>query len=562
VTDSAGRGADGTEHVERADVVIVGGGPFGLMLAIELGRRGTQAILFDEKPSTTFNPQANATQARTMEHYRRLGFADEIRAMGLPPDYPTDVAYFTRFARHELARFSLPPASDVRNSAGSPPGYRNGPEPPHRVSQKFVEQILVRKAAALGGVSLRFGWRVVSFADKSNHVTAEAVNVETGERSTVTARYLAAGDGAHSFVRRRCGIRLEGETGVQRDFFGGRMLALYLRVPRFYDVVPHAPAWMHVTFNRDRRAFMCAVDGKAEFAFHTQLRDGEDEDAITDRDAIEMFNAAVGQPIEAEILSHGTWTAGHALVAERFQQGRVFLGGDAVHLFTPAGGLGYNTAVEDAVNLGWKFAATINGAAGPGLLRSYELERRPVAVRNTGYARDFAESLGSFVAKDGLEGDGEVAERLRREAGGYLDAHGRAEFNIPGITFGARYDDSPIIAGDGTTPPPDSPRVYVPSATPGGRAPHMWLSDGRSLYDLFGFEWTLLRLGSSPPDSSWLERAMARVRAELRVVEVASQELLDLYGAPLALIRPDQIVAWRGASDVDAESTTKIVTGT
>ena len=232
-----------------------------------------------------------------------------------------------------------------------------------------------------------------------------------------------------------------------------------------------------------------------------------------------------------------------------------------MHLFTPTGGLGYNTAVEDAVNLGWKLAATLKGAGGVGLLESYELERRPVAVRNTGYARQFAQSLGSFVAKDGLESEGAESERLRREAGEYLDAHGRAEFNIPGITFGARYDTSPIVVGDGSAPPPDTANVYVPSATPGGRPPHAWLSDGSSLYDRFGFGWTLLRLGHSPPDASRLEEAMAASAAELSVVDIESNELRDLYDAPLVLIRPDQIVAWRGHTDVDAQSTTAGVTG-
>jgi 2-polyprenyl-6-methoxyphenol hydroxylase-like FAD-dependent oxidoreductase len=268
------------------------------------------------------------------------------------------------------------------------------------------------------------------------------------------------------------------------------MLALYLRAPEFYRVVPHAPAWMNVTFNHERRAFMCAVDGRGELAFHTQLRNGEDESRIGDRDALAMFQAAVGAPIHAELLSRGTWTAGHALVAEHFQRGRIMLGGDAVHLFTPAGGLGYNTAVEDAVNLGWKLAAVVKGIAGRALLDTYEIERRPVAVRNTNYARAFAESLGRFVPKPGLEGDDAQGEALRREAGAYLERHGKTEFNIPGVTFGARYDSSPIIVSDGAPIPPDDAHTYMPTASPGGRAPHLWLDDGRSLFDTFGFEWS------------------------------------------------------------------------
>lgn len=533
---------------ESIDVIIVGGGPFGLMLANELGRRGITAALFDEKASTAFNPQANATQARTMEHYRRLGFADEIRASGLPSDFPTDIAYYTRFAKYELARFRLPSAREAKQRVANLSGSWSTPELPHRVSQKFVERVLRRHAESLPGISVHYGWRLIDFAEQDS-VVAEVAEVASGERRTVKGRYLAAGDGARSFVRRRLSISYAGEAGIVRDFFGGRMLALYLRVPNFYRVVPHRPAWMNVTFNRDRRAFMCPVDGSSEFAFHTQLRDGENENEISDADALDMFRAAVGAPIEAEILSRDVWTAGHALVAERFQHGRIFLGGDAVHLFTPTGGLGYNTAVEDAVNLGWKLAAMTKGIGGRLLLESYELERRPVAVRNTNFARRFADSIGLFTPKDGLESDGPLGESLRREAGAYLEAHGRAEFDIPGITFGARYDTSPVIAFDGSEIPADSANSYTPTAAPGGRAPHAWLDGSRSLFDRFGFEWTLLRLGESAPLGERLVAAAAAMGMQLEIVSVPCDALRHLYEAPLVLIRPDQIIAWRGTDD-------------
>ncbi|SDR63744.1 2-polyprenyl-6-methoxyphenol hydroxylase [Rhizobiales bacterium GAS113] len=545
----------------NADVLIVGGGPFGLMLAIELGRRGVRAELFDEKQSTAFNPQANATQARTMEYYRRLGIADEIRVLGLPEDFPTDIAYFTRYAKHELARFKLPSARDAREKIKGLSGSWSAAELPHRVSQKFVERVLLRHAKALESVTINLGRRLTGFSELGASVVVEIEDVTTGERRSVKGRYLVAGDGARSFVRRQLGLEYVGETGVVRDFFGGRMLALYLRAPEFYRVVSNPPAWMNVTFNQERRAFMCAVDGKGEFAFHTQLRDGEDESRISDREALAMFQAAVGAPIGAELLSRGTWTAGHALVAERFQRARVMLGGDAVHLFTPAGGLGYNTAVEDAVNLGWKLAAVVKGVAEDGLLDTYEIERRPVAVRNTGYARAFAESLGRFVAKPGLEVDDDIGDGLRREAGAYLERHGKSEFNIPGVTFGTRYDGSPIILSDGAPIPPDNAHTYVPTASPGGRAPHLWLDDGRSLFDTFGFDWTLLRIGGRAPSGHWLRAAAATAGMQLQVVHLESDRLSALYEAPLALIRPDQIVAWRGQSDADADTVIQTVLG-
>jgi 2-polyprenyl-6-methoxyphenol hydroxylase-like FAD-dependent oxidoreductase len=543
------------------DVLIAGGGPFGLMLANELGRRGVRVALFDAKPSTAVNPQANATQARTMEHYRRLGLADEVRSLGLPEDFPTDIAYFTRFATHELARFRLPSAREARERVSSLSGSWSAAELPHRVSQKYVEQVLRRHAEALSGVAVDYGWRLTDFAEAGEAVRATVEEVDGDETRRIAARYLVGADGARSDVRKRLGSVWTGETGVVRDFFGGRMYAIYLRAPAFYDVVPHPPAWMNVTFNGDRRAFMAAVDGKGEFAFHTQLREGEDPERIRAADAAGLFHAAAGVRIDAEVLSSDAWTAGHALVADRFRRGRVFLGGDAAHLFTPAGGLGYNTAVEDAVNLGWKLAAAVKGVAGPRLLDSYESERRPAAVRNTGYARAFAESLGRFLPEPGLEDDGPLGERLRREAGAYLERHGRAEFDIPGITFGTRYAQSPVIVHDGSPAPPDAANRYEPTASPGGRAPHLWLDDGRSLFDTFGFEWTLLRLGPAPPPGDRLVDAARRLGLELEVVDVPSEAALERYETPLALVRPDQVVAWRGSDDTDADTVAAAVAG-
>jgi hypothetical protein len=233
-------------------------------------------------------------------------------------------------------------------------------------------------------------------------------------------------------------------------------------------------------------------------------------------------------------------------VADRFGAGRVVLGGDAAHLFTPTGGLGYNTAVEDAVNLGWKLAALVAGHAGPALLDSYAAERRPLALRNTGYAKGFADSLGRFEPVPEIEDDTPAGAAARRAAGDYLAAHGRTEFNIPGITFGGRYDGSPIVVADGTEPPPDRANEYMPTACPGGRPPHAWLADGRSLFDTFHAEWTLLAFDDCAREAERFVAAAAIASLDLRVVAHPNPALLALYEAPLVLIRPDQIVAWRG----------------
>lgn len=545
----------------QVDVLVAGGGPCGLMLANELGRRGVRCLVVDSKPGTAFNPQANATQARTMEHYRRLGFAHEVRAQGLPPDHPTDIAYFTRYAHHELARLRLPTANQAVTQVQSMSGSWSVAELPHRVSQKFVEQVLRRHAEACPSVELRYGWALQQFADQGAGVSATIQAVEGGLAQSVQARYLVGADGARSLVRRELGITWAGETGIQREFMGGKMFAMYLRAPGFVGLLPGAPAWMYVSVNHRRRAFMASVDGVSEYAFHAALKPGEDAENWTHEDARRVFCEAVGADIPMDILSTSTWLAGHALVAQRMRQGRVFLAGDAAHLFTPTGGLGYNTAVEDAVNLAWKLAWVLKGHSADVLLQSYEIERHKVALRNTGYARQFADSVGLFTANPILEANTPEGEAERARAAAHFDAHARLEFNIPGVTLGGRYDGSPVIATDGATPPPDQPNVYEPSAVPGGRPPHAWLADGRSLYDLFHTEWTLLVLGAKPPAwAGWVQEA-ARQGVDLRVVALPDTHLLALYGSPLVLVRPDHIVAWRGSTDGAAHHVWQQVTG-
>jgi hypothetical protein len=257
----------------------------------------------------------------------------------------------------------------------------------------------------------------------------------------------------------------------------------------------------------------------------------------------------------------GNWLAGHALVAQRFQKGRVFIAGDAAHLFTPTGGLGYNTAVEDAVNLGWKLASVLAGHAPSELLDSYEAERKPLAERNTKYARRFADSVGLFTAKPELDEDSVSGNAERELAGKYFNEHARLEFNIPGVTFGGRYDGSTIIVADGAALPPDEPNVYIATASPGGRPPHVWLDDGRSLFDLFHTEWTLLALGPEEVATHAFEAAAAALSLDLRIVSLPMRSLSALYEAPLALIRPDQIVAWRGTNAEDAWKVLMRVTG-
>jgi 2-polyprenyl-6-methoxyphenol hydroxylase-like FAD-dependent oxidoreductase len=548
-------------HTEEVDVVIVGGGPTGLTLAIELGRRGVSCVLFDDKPGTTPNPQANATQARTMEHFRRLGFAHEIRALGMPPDYPTDMVCCTRFAGYELARFQRPTSKEATASVRQLGGSWSTPELPHRCALIFVEPVLHRYARQQTSVAVRNGWRALRFRQDAHGVAVDAEPTEGGAETTVRAKYVVGCDGARSMVRRQLGIEMRGESRFAREWMGGKMHATYFRAPELYGIMDRPPAWMYFTINPDRRSVLVAVNGVDTFTVHAQLKPGEEEDDLPVSRALAMFEEALGARCPVEIISTGTWHGGYTLVAERYASGRVLMAGDAIHLFTPTGGLGYNTAVDDVCNLGWKLAAVLHGWGGPRLLESYEIERRPIGLRNTHLAKTMADRIGLFRASPALEEDSAAGAAERKAAGDYLLDHLQREFNIPGVTFGIRYDGSPIVVADGSVPPPDLPNAYVATACPGGRAPHWWLPDGSSLFDHFARDFTLLVTTPDTSEARAVATAAVRDRIPLEVLHVPDAELRELYQADMALIRPDQHVAWRGTGETSASAALRRAVG-
>jgi hypothetical protein len=491
-----------------------------------------------------------------MEHYRRLGFAHEIRALGLPSDHPTDIAYFTRLSTYELARLSLPTAEQAVKKIKELKGSWSAAELPHRVSQKFVETVLKKHAATHPLNDIRFSWKVKGFENHADHVIVHACPCTEGlpqDTQSFKCKYLVGADGPRSNIRHQLGISYTGETGVKRSYMGGEMFAVYLRSSEIYKNIPHPRAWMYVTVNNQRRCFLASVDGHEQFAFHSALHEGESAENWGLEEVKLRLKELMGCDVPFEVLSMQSWIAGHSLVAERFSKDRVFLMGDAAHLFTPTGGLGYNTAVEDAVNLGWKLSHVIKGLAPESLLDSYEQERRPLALRNTTYARQFADSVGLYPVSDNFELDTVEAQEERARASVHFNAHVRLEFNIPGVTFGGRYDQSPIIINDGSQAPADQANNYEPSACPGGRPPHVWLENGQSLYDTFGAEWTLLCTQTHAFDFSAWRAAAKNKGIELECLHLPLKELQDLYVQPLCLIRPDQIVGWRGQNHAQGE---------
>jgi 2-polyprenyl-6-methoxyphenol hydroxylase-like FAD-dependent oxidoreductase len=533
--------------VTRIPVAIVGGGPIGLMLALFLDLYGVRSVLFNTEETTRWHPKGSTEGSRTMEHFRRLGVAGGVRKLGLPPDHPTDVAYFTRFGGAELARLPMPSVSETMRRVAEAPNTDQVPEPIHRANQMHVERFLFDYAKTRPNIVMRFGCRVENFEQDADGVRLSAVSEPDKATQMWQAQYLVGCDGGRSLVRRKLGIRFRGEAGLEQRYFGGRMFSTYVRVPTLYrDFLGHRRAWQYWAVNPEIRSSLIAVNGRDEFLFRTRANEPDQppEDAVV----ADAMRRCVGVDIAMEIIAHEPWTAGMALVAERFADRRVLLVGDAVHLFTPTGGFGMNTGIDDAANLSWKLAAILHGWGGGKLLASYEIERLPIALRNTDAARQLTANIGETDVDPAIEQDTPAGEAARHAAGGML-AKFKEQFASIGVQLGARYDGSPIIASDDAAPA-DSFVTYMPTSIPGGRTPHLWVNGkrtyGSSLYDQLGTGFTLLRLGPRAPDVSVIMTAAASQNIPLKVFDVADTDARDLYNCNLALVRPDQYVAWRG----------------
>jgi len=477
-----------------------------------------------------------------MEHYRRLGFVEEFRATGMPADHPSDVAYFTKFHGHEVARFEMPSRAQAGSMSATHETWGTWftPELPFRCSQLYLEPILARVASEEPSVDVRFGWRCASVAQTETGVTAEIEHIETGERRLMEGPWLLGCDGARSMVRRSLGIELTGAAGVERDFLGGQMFSLYVKAPQFNGGVVHQPSWSQ--WSLAPRSIFTSINGVDTFSGHVQVKPGEQ---VSEEEALARITRAFGVETPVEVISAARWTAGNHLVAERYRSGRILLAGDAAHVFTPTGGMGYNTGVDDVANVAWKLAAVLQGWSDEALLDTYEVERRPAARRNMAFSTKVADSIGRLAVPDEIDEDTEAGREARARLRTTLLDHARFEYDIPGIQLGVRYDDSPVIVADHSPMPPDDPNVYVPTAKPGGRLPHAWLSDGRSLLDVLGQGFTLLVTTPEPGAELW-KSAAATLRVPLKVVDLTAEPEAAVLEAPAVLTRPDQHVAWRG----------------
>jgi 2-polyprenyl-6-methoxyphenol hydroxylase-like FAD-dependent oxidoreductase len=513
-------------------VLIVGAGPAGLAAAIELGHRGVRCLAVERSDRVGYAPRAKTTNVRTREHLRRWGIADRLAAASpLGVDYPTNIVVCTGLAGFAIARFE--------NASYCRPG-RNPLYAEHGqwIPQYCLEEVLRAHAETLPGVEIRFRTELESLEQDAERVVAQVLDLATGAVKRIECDYLIGADGARSRVRELIGAQMQGVRGLSRN------LNVIVRAPGLAQAHAHGPATMYWQVNAEVPSIIGPMDRNDIWYFGpTGLGDGAQ---LEDIDVPALIRRATGIDLAYEVLSADEWVASR-LIADRYRDRRVFLAGDACHLHPPFGGYGMNMGIADAVDLGWKLAATLQRWGGPRLLASYEAERRPVHEFVMDEAVANHAVLGNQLWQPGLDDDTPEGGRLRNEVGARIQAAKQREFDNLGVVLGYRYTASPIVADEAGAPPPRHFRDYVPSAYPGCLAPHAWLDDGRSLYDRFGPGFTLLVSGT--PQREDIDRARAAARSigvPLEVVATDDDGVAALYAARYALIRPDQHVAWRG----------------
>lgn len=523
------------------DVLIVGAGPVGLTLAIDLAWRGIDVTVVETRaPAAPPEPKCNHVAARTMEIFRRLGLAEKVRDAGLPADYPHDISYRTAFAGQELTRIRIPCRADRFTMKDGPDCGWPTPEPPHRINQIFLEPILFEHAAALKRIRIinRTAVEDVAVGDTSADLALRDLDTDAVRR--LRCRYLIGCDGARSVVRKAIGAELAGDAVVQR------VQSTFIRAPELIDRQNCERAWGTGAINPRRSGMVYAIDGRERWLVHNYLKPGEGDFEQVDRDACIRAILGVGADFNYDIISKEDWY-GRRLIAEKFRDRCAFIAGDAAHIWVPYAGYGMNAGIADAMNLSWLLAAHLNGWAPSAILDAYEAERWPITSQVSRFAMSHAEAeiRRRGAVPDEIEDAGPRGELARQQVGDLTYEINVQQYACAGLNFGTYYDRSPIIAYDGSEHPAYTMDSYTPSTVPGCRTPHLWCEDGASLYDAMGPEFTLLRFDPAT-DVAPLQAAARRRGMPLKVLDVERPTAATFYGDGLVLSRPDQHVAWRG----------------
>ena len=522
-------------------VLVAGGGPVGTTLAMDLAWRGIDVTVIEQRHrSEPPSVKCNHVAARSMEVFRRLGVAQQVRNTGLPADFPNDISFRTTFVGQEFARIPIPCRRDRYSATEGPDTWWPTPEPPHRINQIYLEPTLVDHAVTMPHVGFLHRTKVTGFTQSADGVTTEAEDLDSGEHILITAEYLIGCDGAHSEIRHAIGARFSGDAVVQRT------QSTYFRAPDLLSRMQARPAWSNQSMNPRRSANVFAIDGRETWLMHCYLRPDEPDFESVDRDRCIRLVLGVGDDFQYQVLGKEDWY-GRRLLADKFRERRVFICGDAAHIWVPFAGYGMNAGIADAMNLSWMIAAVLQGWADPAILAAHEAERWPITEQVSHHAMNTSIAMARARAEvpANIEDPGPEGDAIRAELGSRMYQINVAQFCCGGLNFGYYYERSPIIAYDGETAPPYTMYDFTSSTVPGCRVPHLWLRDGRSLYDAMGPWFTLLRLDRSVSVTPLVEAAAAR-RLPLSVFDVDAEGATQLYGRKLVLARPDQHVGWRG----------------
>lgn len=528
------------------DVAVVGGGPVGMVLALLLSHLGVKSVIFNYANDVRKHPKGNTHNSRTMEIYRKLGISKEVRDAGLPSHFSKDVMYVSRILSWEIARLDL---SKHRQPFMNPTfaGLDDQVvEPLLRANQMYVEDVLYRNVHNSTNIISRFGWEVHSYEQQAQYVEIDAFCETNAHQERWRVQYLVGCDGAKSLVRRLLGFTYEGISEEQSDkrFLTGRMLSAYLRIPDLFSkyLGESSRVWMYNVMSLDARFVLVSLNGQDEFLMLAKPDNLSMENM--DCSICELAQRGIGADIQVEVLSYGFWRGGSALVADRMIEGRVMLAGDSAHIFSPTGGFGMNTGIEDAFNLSWKIAALIKGFGGELLLGSYESERKPVAWRNVRAARTYTDRIASLDISNEIDKDDANGSMCRQRLGSVLSGF-TDQFLSLGVELGAVYNKSPVLYPCGVHEQ-GSYFTYCPVLSPGCRMPNFYVNEdgvNKSIFDLFGDWFTLVDFGLKINHLQFVDSANS-IGVPLKVLHIEDPNAIKFYGKCAVLVRPDLYVGW------------------
>ena len=520
--------------VEEVPVLIAGGGPVGMTLALNLARYGVRSLLVERNPETTRHPKMDLTNGRSMELFHRLGIDEQLRDAGVPRKNAFDILWITNMVGHDLHRFHYPSAAEKTRIIREQNDGSHGAQAPLRVSQVQIEPVLKAAIDANPLIDVRFNHRFDEFVTNGPEgVVARIVHSDSGEETEVRCRFLAGCDGGGSRVRRRLGIELDGDENVAGAYM------VHFRT----DDRALMQRWGPIYHLQNGAGTIIAQNDRDVYTLQAWLLPGMNPDEMTPEGVLEDW---IGTHFDYEILQANPWFA-HFVVAQRYRERSTLLAGDAAHQFIPTGGYGMNSGIADAAALSWVMAAGLQGWGGDRLLDAYAEERRATAWwhleasrRHMGVRIQISElyaAAGDLLA-EGPEGDARRAELARK-----IEELGNAENESWGVEYGYRYDGSPVIAHEDNAPAVD-PLTYRANTVPGARLPHVFLADGEPIHDKLGLFFTLVVLDGT--DTAAMEQAATDAGVPVEILRLGRPDLRGIYERNLVLVRPDQHVAWRG----------------